>query len=279
VRDYVDYSSVVVNEVIEDVLDSDALPVDIEASVVMSFNPVQAEPELYPTLRQMRSQEQFQSLIARDLQDIVRKHLNRLASVQGQGMLQNVKSLEGVIAEQLEGRAALGLTPASTRPVMVHVRAPQKVKEAYQSLWARSARVREESQTLLDIKELAGELNLPYEDAFQLFYIMQRGTPLARTSARRSLRGQEPGLPPVYVIQPPGRSPEWATEPPDTHLHPGAADQTAEHPAVEVPPAADDAADDQPDVPRIIEDPDRAPDPFDVRRKRRDSRRSRRLDD
>jgi hypothetical protein len=34
-----------------------------------------------------------------------------------------------------------------------------------------------------------------------------------------------------------------------------------------------------PELPRVIDDPLRAPDPFDLRRKRRDQRRSRRLDD
>ena len=112
VREYVDFSSIAVNEVVEDVLDSQALPVDIEVSVVMAFNPVNADPNAYAALRKMAAPEQFQAMIARDVRDIVRKHLNTLAPVQGQsGLLHDVQSLEAVIAAQLEGRAALGLTP------------------------------------------------------------------------------------------------------------------------------------------------------------------------
>ncbi len=259
VREYVDFSSIAVNEVVEDVLDSHALPVDIEVSVVMSFDPVNADPNVYAALRKLVAPEQFQGLIARDVRDIVRKHLNTLAPVQGQsGLLHDVQSLEAVIAEQLAGRAALGLTPAPTRPVAVHVRAPQKVKEAYQSLWARSARVREEAQTLLDIKEVARELGLSYEEAFQLFYILQRGTTPVR-GAGRTLRGEEAGLPPLVVFRSP--EPPVPEAPPEEEIAPG-----------EVPPAP-------PELPRVIDDPLRAPDPFDLRRQRRDKRRSRRLDD
>jgi len=131
------------------------------------------------------------------------------------------------------------------------------VKEAYQSLWARSARVREEAQTLLDIKQLARELGLTYEEAFQLFYIMQRGAPPAR-SAGRSVRREEPGLPPLVVFR--------SAEPPAPEPPP---EETAPE---EIPPAPRE-------MPRVIDDPLRAPDPFDVRRQRRDQRRSRRLDE
>ncbi|MBN1202532.1 MAG: hypothetical protein JXJ20_11815, partial [Anaerolineae bacterium] len=235
VRPYVDFSSVVVNEEVEDVLDSDALPVDIEVSVLMQFNPVEADPDLYASLRKLTTPEQFEAMLSRDIRDIVRKHLNMLDPVHSQETLHNVMTLEAVIVEQLEGRAAMGLVPALDRPVTVHVHAPEKVKEAYQSLWARTARVREESQTLRDIKDLANELGVPFEEAFQLFYIMQRGLPPTRSVRRTSRSAAEPLFPPLYVIQQPERTPE----------SPAAAADTAELDAVEIlpedePPVVDD---------------------------------------
>lgn len=273
VREYVDFSSVTINEVVEDVLDSDALPVDIGVSVQMSFNPVDADPNLYATLRKLRSQEQFQALIARDVRDIVRKHLNTLASVQGRGLLQNVQSLEAVIADQLEGRAALGLTPATTRPVTVHVRAPQKVKDAYQSLWARAARVREESQTLKDIKDMAADLGVPFDEAFQLFYIMQRGGTPPPSTLRQSRRETDHGIQqPVYIVQ---QAPEQNLEMPPL-IPQTPVTETIEHDAIVVdehPTMKTQEHEIPPEIPRIIQDAEQAPDPFDVRRRRKESRR------
>lgn len=253
IHPYVDFASVVINEVVEDVLDSDALPVDLEVSVLMTFNPTQADPGLFASLRKMTHPDQFRTMLARDLRDIVRKHVTALEPVGGQGLLPNVQTLESVIAEQLEEtRSIMGLRPAEDRPVTVHVRAPKQVKEAYQSLWARAARVREESQTLLDIKRLAGELGLPFDDAFQLFYIMQRGTSPASSSRRYSRAGVD--TQPVVVVH-------TSDTPP-----PAPAAQTAEHAAVSPEP---DAPPDEAAPPRVIRDAEHAPDPFDLRRQRK----------
>lgn len=240
-RPYVDFNTVAVTELVDDVLDSDALPVDIEVSVVMTYNPARADADYFATLRQMRSPEQFAAMLARDVRDIVRKHLSLLDPVAGQHALGDVASLEGVIVGQLAARSALGLFPASDRPVTVHVRAPQQVKQAVQAQWARA---REGSQTLLAIKELARELNLPYEQAFQLFYVMQRG----------GAPGPDHTTPPIVVVQPGGGQPTWT----------GSARETAEHRPASPPPEVD-----APAMPRLIADPERAPDPFDVRRRRR----------
>jgi hypothetical protein len=197
VRPYVNFNSVAVRKVMHNALDSRSLPVDIEIAVSMAFNPTLAEPRLYPKLRKMDTQEPFQMIISGDIENVVFKHLNKLAPVQGQqGMLHNAESLEALILERLEGLEALGLTPSGAHPVRVFVRAPQQVQDAYQTHWARAARVREESQALLEIKELARELNMSFEDAFRLFYIMQYGTsptPAPTPSA----------VPPVYVFQQP----------------------------------------------------------------------------
>ncbi|MBN1680252.1 MAG: hypothetical protein JW966_08160 [Anaerolineae bacterium] len=276
IRRYVDFNSIVVNDLVEDVLDSQSLPVDIDVSLLMAFNPVSADPPMYAALRQMTTPEQFQAMIARDVRDIVRKHLNTLAPVQGQSMLHNVESLETVITEQIAGRAAMGLTPASTRPVTVHVRAPQKVKEAYQSLWARAARVREESQTLMDIKELARDLGLPFNEAFQLFYIMQRGAPPSRRTTRRAQQALDE--PPVVVFQ--TTAPRDIDKPVEAAALPAAALplETSEPgpPAgeIEKPAAADGPSLISDGTSHIIEDPQRAPDPFDLRRQRKSRRRS-----
>jgi hypothetical protein len=239
-RPYVAFNTVAVTELVEDVLDSDALPVDIEVSIVMTYNPARADPGYFAMLRQMRSPEQFGAMLARDVRDIVRKHLSLLDPVAGQHMLHDIASLEGVIVGQLEARGALGLFLASDRPVTVHVRAPQQVKQAVQAQWARA---REGSQTLLAIKELARELNLPYEQAFQLFYVMQRG----------GAPGLEHTTPPIVVVHPTSGQPAWT----------GPAHETAEHRPVTPPPPESSP------VPRLIADPEQAPDPFDVRRRRR----------
>ena len=242
VRPYVDFNTVAVSELVDNALGSDVLPVDIEVSLVMTFDPVRADPAYFAMLRQMRTPEQFGAMLARDVRDIVHKHLTMLDPGQTQPLLHDAASLESVIISQLAARAALGLFPASARPVTVHVRVPQTVKEAVQAQWARA---REGSQTLLAIKELARELNLPYEQALQLLYVMQRG----------GSAGPEHATPPIVVVHPASGQPAWT----------GPAHQTAEHlPAS--PPQAGAA-------PRLIADPEQAPDPFDVRRRRRRARR------
>jgi hypothetical protein len=121
VRNYVDFNAVTVTQVIDDVLSAGAPRVDVEVSVVMTFNPVEADPEMYASLRALDSREKFEAMLARDVLSIVRRNLNRLPQGQ-QDVLRHPEVLEDVIAEQLERHQAWGLFLASGRPVTVTVR-------------------------------------------------------------------------------------------------------------------------------------------------------------
>jgi len=263
--EYVNFSGISATEVIQDALGSDSLPVDVEVMVNLRFDPVKADPDLYPTLRKMNTKEIFQDVITRDLRDIVYRYLSGIATIEGQrDLLHNVESLEQVIAEQLSSAQPLGLSLAANHPVLVRVRVPPKVRDAYQSLWERGQRVREGSKTLLEIKNLASELGISYEDAFQLFYLMQNGPEMTTTTPAGKRRTASQ---PVVVFQ---TSPMPEVPPVPSQK------ATAEHPVVTepLPTAPEPAA--PPSIARLIEDADRAPDPMDLRRQRRDQRRSRR---
>ena len=73
-------------------------------------------------LRKMITREDFETLIGRDVRDIVRKYFRLLPPDQQQGALRGTRALEEAIADQLGHHRALGLTLASSRPVMVNVR-------------------------------------------------------------------------------------------------------------------------------------------------------------
>ncbi|NDJ75146.1 MAG: hypothetical protein GYB65_02715 [Chloroflexi bacterium] len=255
VREYVDFSTVTVTEVIRDALNSQVVPVDIEASVSMVFDPTQADPAQYATLRKMDSPDIFERMLARDLRDIIHRYLKRLSPEEAYHLQHDADSLEELILDELAGRAPLGLFPAPKRPVMVHIRVPQQVRDAYQSLWRRKAQMRDSSESIREIKALAQELGLPFDEAFQLFYIMDRGQ-APGPSTRRPPYNTEAGSPPVVVIQQPSGQPP-ASAPPV--IEPGIS-ETVEHDPVSPPP-------------RIVEDPDQAPDPFDLRRKRKNRHR------
>ncbi len=120
VRDYVDFNTVTIREVVLDALNVDP-PVDIEVTVIMAFNPVHADPELFARLRGMTTRSAFETMIARDVRDTVRKHLHQLSPRQQQTALRHPRLVEDALAAALERHAALGLTLASSRPIMVHV--------------------------------------------------------------------------------------------------------------------------------------------------------------
>lgn len=122
VRDYVDFNTITLTEMVDDVLSVGVPRVDVEVSVVMTFNPVEADPERYAHLRAMDSREKFEAMLARDVHSIVRRCLNRLPPEQQQNVLRHPDQLEDAIAEQLERHQALGLFLASGRPVSVIVR-------------------------------------------------------------------------------------------------------------------------------------------------------------
>jgi hypothetical protein len=120
--DYVDFNRIATNDVIRDVLAGNGPAVNVEISVIMNFDPVAADPNLFAQLRTMTTLEQFQRMITRDTRDAVRKHLERLTLDQRLLALRQSQLLEDAVAATLERQhAALGLTLASSRPVMVFV--------------------------------------------------------------------------------------------------------------------------------------------------------------
>jgi len=78
VRDYVDFNAITTTTPITNVLGGNGPAVDMDVTVVMAFNPAQAEAHTYAQLRQMTTRAQFETLIARDVRDIVHKYFRLL---------------------------------------------------------------------------------------------------------------------------------------------------------------------------------------------------------
>ncbi|MCZ2096207.1 MAG: hypothetical protein LC121_08090 [Anaerolineae bacterium] len=245
---YVNFNSLQLSVRVENVLDSEELPVALDVALSMLFNPTYADESLYDTLRDYTRQEQFEALLADSVRDIVYEHLARLRLIGGDPVPLDVKTLESVIVEELAPYEAYGLVPAAERPVTVTVIAPPAVRDAYQAIWTQGAQTRSQSEILREIEHVADDLDVPFDEALQLFFLLQRGMPPPR-SIRQTQTAAEvtPSAPP----QPPAEA--VPAEPP-------LAEQWV--------------------APRAVDDPDYTPDPFALRRERkqqrRDARRSRR---
>lgn len=245
---YVNFNSLQLAVRVGNVLDSEELPVALDVALSMLFNPTYADESLYNTLRDYTRQEQFEALLAESVRDIVYEHLARLRLIGGDPVPLDVKTLESVIVEELAPYEAYGLAPAAERPVTVRVIAPPAVRDAYQAIWTQGAQTRSQSEILREIEHVAGDLDVPFDEALQLFFLLQRGAPPPRTA--RQMQTVAEAAP---------------TGPP----HP-----PAEPPPAEPPPAEQWVA------PRAVDDPAYTPDPFALRRERkqqrREARRSRR---
>jgi hypothetical protein len=121
VRDYVDFNAVTVNTQITDVLGGSGPAVDMDVTVVMAFNPAQADSHAYAQLRQMTTRDQFETLIAREVRDSVHKYFRLLTPDQQRSAARNPRALEEYLSDQLEHYRTMGLSLASSRPVMVHI--------------------------------------------------------------------------------------------------------------------------------------------------------------
>jgi hypothetical protein len=121
VRDYVDFNAVTTALQITDVLGGSNPAVDMDVTVVMAFNPAQAEPHTYAQLRQMTTREQFETLVGREVRDSVHKYFRLLTPDQQRGAVRNPHALEEYLGDQLEHYRTMGLALASSRPVMVHI--------------------------------------------------------------------------------------------------------------------------------------------------------------
>jgi hypothetical protein len=119
VRDYVDFNAVTVNTQIANVPDSSSPALDV--TVMMAFNPAQADPSTYAQLRQMTTRNQFETLIARDVRDLVHRYFRVLPPDQPSSAAHNAHALEEYLGDQLEPYRSMGLSLASSRPVMVHI--------------------------------------------------------------------------------------------------------------------------------------------------------------
>lgn len=238
---YVDFNTVEVIERVENVLDSDELPVDLEVSVSLYFNPTYADETHFNTLRQYTRQEQFEALVGESVRDVVYEHLARLRLIGGDPVPLDVKTLESVIEDELAAYEAYGLLPASDRPVTVVVSAPPSVLAAYQALWTAGAQGRSQAEILREIEHVAADLDVPFDEALQLFLLLQRGVAPLRSIRETPAAGTAPAPaePTIETAQATAPQEKWVAS-------------------------------------RAVDDPNYTPDPFAVRRERKRERRSRR---
>ncbi|NLE50649.1 MAG: hypothetical protein GX613_04525, partial [Chloroflexi bacterium] len=131
--------------------------------------------------------------------------------------------------------------PAAERPVTVTVIAPPAVRDAYQAIWTQPVQGRSQSEILREIEHVADDLEVPFDEALQLFFLLQRGMPPPRAIRQTQQAAQAP----------PAESP-------------------AEPPVEPVPAEPAPAAQWVP--PRAVDDPNYTPDPFALRRERKRER-------
>lgn len=242
VHPYVDFNTLHLTVRVENVMDSADLPIDLDIALALSFNPTYADESVYETLRGFTHEDQFEALIADTVRDTVYEHLSRLRLIAGDPVPLDVKSLETVIVEGLAEFEAYGIVPAAERPVTVTVIAPPAVREAYQAIWTQSAQGRSETEILRQIEHVASDLDVPFDEALQLYFLLKRGMPPPRSMRETQAAAQvEAGNPAEAPAEP---APE---EPPSEKWVP----------------------------PRAVDDPNYAPDPFALRRERKRSRESR----
>lgn len=222
IGEYVTFKSVDVAEMIEHVLPTDGTVVAIDVTVKMAFNPVKADPGMFVTLRQMRTQDQFRGMIARDVREAVQRYLQQIHPLQQTGALRSVRTLESVVADKLRNRAAMGLTLAGTYPVSVAIRVPQRVTEAFRQIYNNNPGIPyDDNQILMDLYDLSVRTGIPYEEIYRLYLLQRRKTPPPPprpSSGPRPSRG--PSRPPDPYNQggwwPSSGGPaDWPTQPPD----------------------------------------------------------------
>ena len=129
VRGYVDFKTVPVYEYFEGLRWADETEGYIEIKLMMAFNPVQADPTMYGTLRRMTQREAFKHLIRNDLLDFLRYQATLLAWDEFIFLVGNSKTIEGAIMDGLEPLAAIGLTPAEDESILVLVDSVSPVVE------------------------------------------------------------------------------------------------------------------------------------------------------
>ena len=211
----------------------------------------------------------------------MRGYLATLAPIQSRS-LSSQPTLEDVIRQHVGRLDVLGLFAPASQPPAVTIRLAPALREAFFEVWADLGYDRYEMPTRLDLPAIERALDLPPHEAYQLVYLMQRGTRASRITSQVA-RWQEgaPKSAPTATTE--AESPSPAERVAQTMQHDVIRD-TVEHPVVQ--PAEDTSIESPapPDEPeeaerQIRRDADQAPDPFDLRRERKAKRRaSRRLE-
>lgn len=121
--EFVNFQVVTVATTIEDVLQTRWPVVDLEVSVVMEFNPVEADPDSYERLRvSLNTVEKLESLVIREFHGSIRRYLSRLPRPTLIHLLGQPADMEAVLAGQLQSLARVGLLLGSADPVSIYVR-------------------------------------------------------------------------------------------------------------------------------------------------------------
>lgn len=300
---YVNFTQLNVTEIVTNVFDTHDLPVDIEVIALLRFDPTQADPQEYATLRSMIQQRQFEFEIRRQINLVVRATLGRLDPARSRSIQDTLHGLEAAVAEHLGHMAALGLQPVSARPVSAYIRTPRNIPDHIRRLWDRGANTSQESEMIRDIKEMMNSFGLTFEDAVRQYYLLKHGVQppgggpsTAPRPGDQTRYGQRPPFSDQATHHPGADQTRYGQRPPvgeETVFHPGgdqtrfgqhapASEETVYHsggvPGEDAAPSSSDApaGSKSSDTPgeagssgaatrRTIRDVDDVPDPFDLR--------------
>ncbi|MBN1564103.1 MAG: hypothetical protein JXA10_09695 [Anaerolineae bacterium] len=129
VRKFADFKTIPVYEQFDDIYWTDGTKGYVEIKMTMRFDPTQAEPIMYKELRKMNQRDAFGDLIRNDLRDFLQYQSKMLAWDELGFLVGNSKTIQGAIIDGLEPLAAIGLTPAEDRPILILLDAEQPAVE------------------------------------------------------------------------------------------------------------------------------------------------------
>lgn len=263
---YVGFNSLTVCEVIPNILGMPDMRVDIEVTAVIQFNPTEADPEEFNTLRAMTNAHQFEYVLRREIFKTVQLHMGRYDLMRSRSLQDTVQSLESAVVEHLSNLHPLGLQPASARPVSITISAPGAVRQHFRQLWERGARNTQESEIIRDIRDMMDVFNLSYEDAARQYYLLKHGVEMPPPATAPV---QPPSEPDTVERTESGTQTSWEAR---TYTHASNAYSAPTTVHREQPASHADQEHTITRHPGPIRDAEDAPDPFDLRDQRRDNR-------
>lgn len=284
---YVDFNFIPVYRVrVENVMNVRRMPVDIEVSSPMRFDPTLAHREALPMLRKMTQSSDFEGMLTNFIRDTVAEHLTQTGAESRLHVaeIRDVPALKTVLLQRLKALESMGLFNID---LVINVTMQQRSAQILNRL--------DRMNISEDIHDIADELGITPREALQLYSLIQRpaayrprsftfGQPIGDAARPEPAAPASSPPPPAPEEPAPFYGQQWVNEDtlaregwanaapgPETSGGPGSPDQTREtspKQGQEPPP------DPMRDVRRLMQNQGYVPDPMAIRH---DARRARKI--